>query len=267
MTTSLIKFWSKFDPNPNVAELYVHPQDREWFGRNQKNALDQPVETFMSFVTGPRLGKDNDRLLHLSLLPAPFNGNLRTANIFILLMNPGFIASDYYAEEDHDFRFASVANLQQKGIDRQFPNFSLNPKFAWSGAYQWIEARMRYILQTLQQERQSTYGEALSFLSKQIAVVQLFPYHSVNGQAIPGRCWRELPSVEAARQFVKNDLSRSPKRPLIIVARSRARWDIPDKGKGNVISSGRTRVVTFNPHLDGEAGNAGKEILKRLRSI
>jgi hypothetical protein len=262
MTNSLIKFWSAFDPHPSVAGLHVHPLDRKWFEDNQPVVLEQPVETFDRFLAGPRFGRKDDDRLHLSLLPAPFHGNLRTAKIFILLMNPGFATSDYYAEEDHEFRSASIANLRQKGIDRQFPYFSLNPKFAWSGAYQWIESRMRKILWILQEKRQLTYLEALAFLSKQIAVIQLFPYHSVDGQAIPSRCWSELPSVLAARQFVKGELTDSPKQPLIIVARSHAKWDV--RAKGNVTSSGGTRGVTFNPHLIGKNGKPGQEILRRL---
>jgi len=258
MPNSLVSFWKKF--NPPGTKPYLHPDDRDWFEKKEPTATKQEAESFESFIRGTRFGRE-DKHLHLSLLPSPFHGNLDKANIFILLMNPGFSDSDYYAYEHPAFRAASIANLRQKNIDRRFPYFSLDPQFAWSGAYRWIASRMGPILHEIAEKRNFSYYEALSFLSKQIAVIELFPYHSGDGRAIPNRVWRELPSVIEARTFVRDELCRSPKRPLILMARSRDKWDISDK---SIFGYSSGRVITFNPKLKTKAGDAGKAILAKL---
>lgn len=263
MPNYILDFWSKFDPYG--AGPHLHPDDLEWFKENKWDIQRQAAESFDGFVKGGRLGADVDRQPHLSLLPSPFHGNISEAKIFILLMNPGFTTSDYYAEEDPAFRAASISNLLQNHPNVEFPYFSLDPKFAWSGAYQWAESRLRPILQRLKKERHCTYYEALAFLSKQIAVIELIPYHSSNGQVFSGRGnpWKNLPSAMAARQFVRR-LCQSPRQPLIIVARSHKKWDIPDQVRPNVVICPHTRGLTFNPKLPKESGKAGRKILEYL---
>ena len=54
-------------------------------------------------------------VLHLGLLPMPFAGRLDRADIFILLLNPGFRPSDYFAEfRDEAFRKAWSDNIRQE---------------------------------------------------------------------------------------------------------------------------------------------------------
>ena len=217
MPNILLDFWSdrKFDPFGSPP--YLHPVDREWFRKYQPNILKSEPHSFASFIKSVEFGTPVEKQLHLSLLPAPFSGDISKAEVYILLMNPGFSASDYYAEEVPAFRSALVANLHQKNLDSDFPYFSLNPKFAWSGAFQWMESRFRPVLQVLKTTKHLNHHDALSFLSKQIAVIELIPYHSSNGQALSrkGKPWVNLPSAVVAKQYVKQ-LCESPKEPLIM---------------------------------------------------
>ena len=73
----------------------------------------------------------NDRRLHLGLLPQPFCGDLRSASVYVLLLNPGLGPSDYFAEyEGPGFRDAWLANLRQDFTDVRFPFVFLDPQFA-----------------------------------------------------------------------------------------------------------------------------------------
>lgn len=209
--------------------------------------------------------------LHLSLLPAPYHGNIVDARVIILLMNPGFVASDYYAEENKQFRAAVMSNLSQTNGEADFPFFGLNPSFAWSGGYQWAEPKLRPFAKAIQEklkqrDGKSSYYQALACLSKQIAIVELFPYHSSDGQAITSGMWNGLPSVKAARLYVQN-LCKSPHGPLIVVARSHKRWGIPERTTGNVAHCATGRSVSFNPEVKGKTGQAGKKMLEILETF
>lgn len=260
MSESLTEYWKRF--KPKSGRLNVHPDDLAWFETNQPNGLEPGVQTFDGFVKGKRFGSEADKF-HMSLLPSPFHGNLTNAKILILLMNPGFIPSDYYADQDRAFRTACISNLRQTNGKSQFPFFGLNPKFAWSGAYQWAERRLRPIVQRLQKHHDCTYYKALAIMSKQIAIIELIPYHSSGGNAFAGwgNAWRDLPSAIEARNYVKG-LCKSPRKTLIILARSHEKWGIPDAG--NVVRCPPLRGVTFNPDLTTESGKAGRRIIEKL---
>lgn len=53
---------------------------------------------FDEFVDSADFGTTTNQL-HLGLLPMPYTGNLSGSDIFILMLNPGFVASDYYVEQ------------------------------------------------------------------------------------------------------------------------------------------------------------------------
>ena len=61
----------------------------------------------------------------MSLLPQPHHGDLENAEVFILLKNPGFHASDYLAEEtDSELRQSIIGTIRQEVRSHMF----LNPK-------------------------------------------------------------------------------------------------------------------------------------------
>ena len=262
MANALVTFWRKFEPKP--GQLNVHPEDLDWLREQEGKPFNQAHESFPQFIHGTRFGNEEDAIPHLSLLPSPFHGDLNRADIFILLMNPGFSASDYYADQDPSFRSHTIANLRQRGINPKFPYFSLNPEFVWSGAFQWIESRMRPILHAIQEKHCCSYYDALSTLSRRLAVVELFPYHSANGRAIPSGVWKELPSVKQAKTFVSEELLKPGSNYLVVLARSHEKWDLPKRRISNLVECAKGRGITFNPKLIGEKASAGKAILAKL---
>ena len=172
-------------------------------------------------------------------------------------MNPGLSILDYCAEENDGFRKASIENLSQSNCDCEFPFFPLNPSFAWSGGFIWWEARLRPILQQLREIRGGSYYDALAFMSKQIAMVELVPYHSGAGLLAKGNPCKNLPSAIAARQFVQR-LCQSPERPLVVLARSHEHWNISgNNADSNVFPCPRARGVTFS-------GETGQRIMRQL---
>jgi hypothetical protein len=121
--------------------------DREWFKQEEWNVQNQSPLTFKKFIKSDRFGKGKeDKEPHLSLIPEPFVGNLQNAEIFILLMKPGFSSSVHYAHENPAFRDACIKNLRQENGNLDFPLFYLNPEFAWSSGFRLWEALLSPIL-------------------------------------------------------------------------------------------------------------------------
>jgi hypothetical protein len=195
------------------------------------------------------------------LLPVPFVGDLRRADIVILLQNPGFSPSNYFQEfQDQAFRRALRENLRQPRASRRFPFFPLNPRFCYGGSYEYWRNKFGGILAELMRRRGITLVRALEYLSSRVAILELFPYHSSIGP-LPTSLLRRLRSVELARNFVHDTLlprARSGDAVLIVTRKAR-QWGLTAR-KGVVIYNGseaRSAHLSLN-------SRGGAEMLKRL---
>jgi hypothetical protein len=110
---NLSRYWSEF------FDCCYHPPSIHREHRaslddflKRKPHLRDPV-SFDRFIKSGRFDpKDQD--FHFALLPVPYLGNLAKADIFILLLNPGFASVDYYCEsENRAFKKALQQNLAQ----------------------------------------------------------------------------------------------------------------------------------------------------------
>jgi hypothetical protein len=95
MTSDLIEFWQRC----NLAGApFAHPDDWPVLRRDQGRHIHEEPQDFAAFVSGHQFGDFKDTRLHLSLLPVPYGGDVGAAEIVVLLLNPGFTFTDYYAE-------------------------------------------------------------------------------------------------------------------------------------------------------------------------
>ncbi len=156
---------------------------------------------------------------HLGLLPLPYLGDLRNGKVFLLLANPGLGTSDYKAEyEDADYRQAVFDNLNQVN-DREFPVFSLNPKHSWHGGFLYWEPRFFPIITQIMKETNWKYLDTLHFLSKQIVILELIPYHSRDSSYQPN-----LFSSKVIRDYVHETLiPRANDKEILFVAMRKVR--------------------------------------------
>ncbi len=255
MNETLVEFWQRFQPDP--SGLQVHPEDREWMKKWWEKPLNAPVyKDWNAYVNSERFGgKDGE--LHLSLLPIPYLGNLADADIFICLANPGLATGDYYAEGDPSFRQALLDNLHQKS-GLEYPLAILNPQFAWTPGFTWWEDRLTPFIDSLRAKGIS-YHDALKLLSKRMAVLELFPYHSRDTSKLKGVSKPNfLPSVIKMREFFA-ELTHRPDK-LVLVMRRHDHWHheaCAESGERNYIHSAPVRRVTFDPkHAEHKVGVA-----------
>lgn len=254
--SGLADFWREFDSeNPP----FIHPADRAVIEARQ--GRDHRFDSLEAFVNSPAFG-DPGRGLHLHLLPLPFAGDLANADIFILLLNPGFETADYVAGgHGSTLRAACADTIRQRVSDSAFPFFFLDPQFCWSGGYRWWEGKLRGVLAEFARLRGVSYLEALKALSRRMAVLEYFPYSSNSGP----EGLRELPSSAAARAYVHDAVlprARMGELTLVVTRQSNA-WGITaqdDNGSDIIVyGGGETRAA----HLS-TGSRGGKAILKRL---
>ena len=258
MANDLIEFWRSC---ALTAPPYAHPQDLPILRRSGRSLIENDALDFESYVSGPRFGDRMDNHFHLSLLPVPYLGNLKDADIVILLLNPGFDYTDYWAETKMpDLRKRLEDNLRQSFDGVEFPFAMLDPKFCWHGGFVWWEKKLHDVIATIAEERfKRNYLAALKDLSNRLACIELVPYHSSSFN--DHKLINLLPSIGKAREYVQRVLLPDAKagKRTVIVTRQVKNWGL-SRGLDNVViyEGGHTRGASLSPNSAG-----GRAILER----
>ena len=210
---NLVEAWRNC---PLYDPPYILPQD----------ALDNTV-TYTSYEDCTRyIGEYTPTQFHVGLLPQPYFGNLQTAKIFVLTLNPGLSPATYLSEcKFPAFQQALENTLRQESFDKDFPFMFLNPNFAGYAGFGYWHKRLRTTLEWLAGEV-GTYREALSQLSKRFAVLELIPYHSEKSDRRIKQILNDLESSFLAIDFVHQDLLPRARNDeiLLIVVRAYSQW-------------------------------------------
>jgi len=258
MSDSLIDFWQEC---PLDTAPFAHPEDLEILRKKSRWIADDDPITFESYIKSKRFEDATDDRLHLSLLPVPYIGNIKDAEIVILLLNPGFQYSDYWSETNSpEFRRRLKQNLYQSFDGVEFPFLFLDPQFCWHSGFMWWEKKLREVIQEIAVKKfNRNYHAALHDLSQRLACVELIPYHS--------RAFKDhklinlLPSIQKAKKFVQSSLvqdAASMKRTLI-ATRQIKEWGLA-RGLPNVVTYEGSHARGASLSIKSKGGNA---ILKR----
>jgi hypothetical protein len=90
--SDLIEFWQRCRLS---GAPFAHPDDWPVLRGDGGRHIDEEPLDFAGFVSGRRFGDFKDTRFHLLLLPIPYGGDFRAAQIVVLLVNPGFGFTDY----------------------------------------------------------------------------------------------------------------------------------------------------------------------------
>lgn len=257
MPCELIEFWRRCDFS---HAPYVHPADRTFLEAENGRYIDAVPNNFEGFLGSDRFGDFEDARFHLSLLPCPYVGDLRSADILIFLLNPGFSFSDYYAEFKIDGCKSRLQRMIWQDFDGiEFPFVWLDPDYCWHGGFIWWERKLREVITEIaKREFGGRYRDGLRSLSHRLAAVELVPYHAPSFKA--HRLIDRLPSAKAAQAFAARVVeSASSGEKTIIVTRQAAQWGFT-KALPHVVvyKGGQTRGASLGVKTPG-----GKAILAR----
>lgn len=249
-----ISSWKKFRPD---RAPYIFPGDECLL---DEEGLYCRSQDWHAFVKDPEFGdpgKDSS-LLHFDLLPVPFVGNLETASVFLLMLNPGFGPHDYFGEyEVPGFREALLNNLHQVRRNRFL---FLEPQFSWHGGYAYWHTKLKGVIKALADRKSIRYGHARQFCQSKIAALELVPYHSENF-GVPDRIIRDLASAQLAQAFVHEELvPRARKGDCLLVATRKVKnWGLSKEKNIVVYTASEARGAHLSPSSSG-----GQAILKFL---
>ena len=211
-----------------------------WFlGDRDALATDTEVRIATSWqeLTGRGVGQ---KALHMGLLPVPYAGNLSSASIFILMMNPGQSDGDYDAEYGSStYRDTHIRNLRQEG-NEEYPLHFLNPAFDFTPPHRfWWGKKLRSLTKDLA-ARASCSEEAMrKLLSHRVASLELVPYHARKPDYDHAR---HLRSSAAMRRYVHESLQpRAEAGEVLLIA-------VRGVGAGGWKLSESRNVVVYHGH-------------------
>lgn len=236
-----------------AASRYVHPDD----------------EPFMTPARTEGLA--------LHLLPLPVNGNLRHAEVLILMLNSGFGESDVLWEKAHPSEHRAMLASQRTNVhqshtpDDYHPFYDLNPLFCdhpgagyWKGGANLATAKRQakklasVITELAHTWRVSTDVVDLTIASR-VAVVELLAYRSTsfNHRGL----FKKLPSCAEALALVGSLVAENEK--LVVVPRSVKEWGFsgPENNSENLVVYGANQGLSASLTTNSVGGQA---LLKRL---
>jgi hypothetical protein len=187
----LISYWSVLNGQT------VHPNDR-------------PAQLSSQFAT--------------DLQPLPWNGPLRTARVYVLLINPNLSDDDHEQELRPDFREALLTNLSGNS-----PYLYLQQRFADHPGNVWARRLFG-----------PDIGEAQA---PSICVIQLVAYHCADGERAK-RAARRLHSSQKVIQFVHDWVLPRAKADEIglSVARATCEWGFTSSDESGSVIVNRSRT-------------------------
>ncbi len=252
----LIKGWRtcKSDNSP-----YLFPGDEFLLDKKYQQHW-QNISSFKEYIESREFGSRTQKKLHLGLIPIPYLGNLKNATIFILMLNPGLAAGDFHAEENNDnYKKTLFENLYQNNLDNDYPFFALNPSFSWHPGFGYWHKKLGQVIRKLAHRRKTSHLEALSILAKDLACLELVPYHSKSFGA--HSLINRLSSSKAMLEYVHDILvPQAILGKVLIIATRRGRdWKLPEHEKIIIYDRSESRASHLTPGSRG-----GEAILQHL---
>jgi|GEM_PF-1287158 len=181
--------------------------------------------------------------LRLELLPQPYMGNLETAKVIILLLNPGYTTS----ESGVELQSGNLQRTLRENLDpAKSKLFFIDDNFDWTAGGRWWKSKIGALLDA---------GVSKDDIYRNLAVVEYFPYHSAEFNL---KLDITLPSQEYGFEAVRNAVKRGA---TILLMRGDKRWfkAVPElKEYPNVIKPKSTRNAVLSEN------NLGAENFKKL---
>ena len=185
------------------------------------------------------LHRDDEKII-VESIPEPFIGNLQSAKVVLLNLNPGHSDGDAKAHSDTAFREAMMHNLRHEA--QECPFYGLNPKFAWTACGTWWKAHTSKLHKA---------GLSWEAISEGLMVIEWFPYHSMSS-GLPTKpvCPSQDYSFQIARKMLEGK--------IVVGMRSKKHWL-------NVMSAAENIPFLKNPQNPSiSPANTGMELFEKI---
>jgi predicted nucleotidyltransferase len=236
---------------------FVHPDDNALLrGRIDFTQASNSSADLGAFLRGHGFQPPQRDRFAVSLYPVPYIGDLATAEIIVLLLNPGYELADVWEMEHPEFKAALRETIYQDLANRQFKFICIDPQFSWHSGFRWWERRLRPLTQQVAARAGLTYSAALRLLAAKLGCIELVPYRSAG--LTPSADLMKLPSVTAALALV-TELAQNRPDITWLLPRQVKRWSDALSCAHVHPIPGHTRSVSFSP-----SNELGAAIAKRI---
>lgn len=210
-------------------------------GRSAAVLLDAPDQDAVIAETRRKKSR-----LQAHLIPQPYVGDIRKADIVFCLLNPGFDFSNYISElPGTEFRRMKIANLHQEIDGFRYPFFEIDPVLAETGAFRWWWPKFEKMAEGLVADGRE-FGDAVETLARRVCCIEILPYHSKDGRALGDTTIAKMQSSRLAVAAVK---AKAKEGSLVLLFRSYSNWGLEADGdrivrvNGRSINVGKTTVA------------------------
>lgn len=220
---ALLNFWAKYRASPNSK---FHPCDRARLQElNRQGDVDfVDARNLDEYIDSGHSHHDGSHL-HVHLLPTPYLGNPKKADIFFILMNPGFSDDAYFALSNKQFQNRLRQNLNGNAGEN-YAFLYLDPRYCWTSGYQWWEQKLYRFGDVIAGNENLTHREGMQKLSQRICAIEMFPYasralpwHGPNRENVLASIQSSLAAERAAKFAYKKALDG---KALVVLKRNAA---------------------------------------------
>jgi hypothetical protein len=225
------------------------PPKNPWLNVNLRSnqiIANDPAE--INAITNLAIKLKGYYALQLNILPEPFWGDLKNANVYILSGNPGYGKVEQKYNNDPIFVQATQDNITQNNphivwIDPNKPIDNGGKDVPHPGHDYWLK-RTRVLREAIALQRNCNPEE----VKLNICIIEYFPYHSKKISSAIKTKGKDLPSSKFVNNYIKNAIGEK----WIVIARCKADWinRIPDldtsKGNGKVLKT-RSQQMYLTP--------------------
>ena len=185
--------------------------------------------------------KSSDYLFDLEILPEPFWGDIRNAEVFILSGNPGLGKDEKNFNQNETFKNVTLKNISLEKPKIVWLDQNFKKDIVFDGkphpGFKYWEYRTRVL-------RKAVGNDNLN-----ICIIEYFPYHSKKISSVMRDKGKDLPSCKFVDHYIKEAIK---KEKWIVIARCKSDWldrieglrDYKNKSKSVLLTSSQQMYLT-----------------------
>jgi hypothetical protein len=238
--SDLLQVWKNFKPE---TPPFILDGDKSFLNESILSKYTV-THNWCSYNADRHFGDESECRFHLGLRPIPFAGNLKNSKLFILMLNPGFNPSDYYAEYQSDEFVQALQKTYQQ--DDDVKNIFLEPRFSWHPGFSYWHKKFSSLINAYTANKNITRIKTLQIFQDKISFLEVYPYHSQNFKQ--SSFLKNLYSKKIIVDFVEKVLVDEAKKgeAMLLVLRGNEHWKLEAQSNIFVYKKSECRAGHIN---------------------
>jgi len=210
----LVDHWKTYKPKRSFPKFHLKDEDEI----NAKSINEINVCSVSAYLNAHNLNK-----IHAALQPVPYVGNLQTADLFLLMINPSVALGSYGTQSKKEFQ----KELTKERHQTRSSCLALDPAFWWTSWFTYYNDLFGPSFKEMIKTTKKTYHQTLLEAASRTAILELVPYFSGSAQSVEGIESR-LVSTTLAKRAATEICERANKGDASVVIRwsGRDRWGL-----------------------------------------